>query len=350
MGRHERCWSLCIVGQRSLCRSHSDIIGAVSPQLGLADRLLCCPSRPAVTLFEWVLVGLGAKAPGVWQVGRAGGRGKIKVIETDASKLGGWSYHVCSAGRVCSGVWPAHFGTTEALANANDINYKELWVEAHCLESEGVYLRGWRVLFRIDNTAAVHYVNVRYGRIPSLEALDNRFEVAESRAQCWALAMHLEGARNLIADAGSRDPTFAHRWASDAYRDARIRPDFFEDAQRRCGVIFTMDLFSDREGRNAMAASWRCPERTAFEADLRGNIVWAHPPRSLLAEVLTHLNAALRNATGLHIVLLAPEDAGPPWFRPTLLRRWFQVRCWPAGSDLFRWYEHAAEARWRRGP
>ena len=111
-----------------------------------------------------------------------------------------------------------------------------------------------------------------------------------------------------------------------------------------------MDVSSDRKGRNALVNNRHCPERTASEADLSGHVVWAHPPRSLLAEVLTHLNATLSHSIGLRIVVLAPEDSGALRFRPTFLRGWFQVRSWPTGSDLFRWHELAAEARLRRSP
>ena len=86
---------------------------------------------------------------------------------------------------------------------------------AKCLETEGLAFAGWRLLFRADSTTAEHYVNVRYGDYPHLEELAERIERAESRARCWALARHLKGAYNCIADMGSRDPEFAQRWHAD---------------------------------------------------------------------------------------------------------------------------------------
>ena len=53
--------------------------------------------------------------------------GAIRVIETDASKLVGWSYHVCSTGRIVSGEWDQSFVLEEAWAhNSPFINFKEL--------------------------------------------------------------------------------------------------------------------------------------------------------------------------------------------------------------------------------
>ena len=279
-------------------------------------------------------------------------RGDIHVIETDASKLHGWSYHLCNVGRVVSGEWPEDFAEYEGLPNADHINYKELWVVVRCLQLEQELLRGWRVLFRVDNVAAVHYTNIRYGRVPSLEDLTVQLEAAERAASCWALAKHLQGVLNVVADAGSRDSTFAGRWASDSFREAKLRVDLFNEIAVRCGVTFTLDLFADRAGINALAPSWRCPQLSAFEAVLDG-VVWAHPPRDLLLAVLRFLNATLRSNAALKVVLLAPEDSRAPWFRSVLRRGWHRVRSWSAGSDLFRWQvldRTSGSVRWRRGP
>lgn len=116
--------------------------------------------------------------------------------------------------------------------------------------------------------------------------------------------------------------------------------------------MFTIDLFSDREGLNAHVETWRCPEITAFEADLTDQVVWAHPPRTLIRSVLEHFNAYLDRCPSAMIVLLVPEDSRAPWFRPSLMSRWHRVRSWDPGSDLFHWLERepSGEHRWRKGP
>lgn len=73
---------------------------------------------------------------------------------------------------------------------------------------------------------------------------------------------------------------------SDPFCDTRLRPDLFHDVQHRCYILFTLDLFADRVGHTALAAEWRCPELIAFEADLTGFVVWAHPPRELVRAAL----------------------------------------------------------------
>ena len=113
---------------------------------------------------------------------------------------------------------------------------------------------------------AVHYTNVRYGDIPTLEGLAVKLEAAERRASCWALAAHIRGVANRVADIGSRDPQFSARWNSDQFRTACVRDRIFQDIAARTGVAFTLDLFADRAGVTAKAPTWRCPERSAFEA------------------------------------------------------------------------------------
>ena len=267
-------------------------------------------TQESSTLSRRQFVLMGAQVAGVCRLGIISGKGahfsyRNRCVKTSRLVLP----HV----QLGSGTWPDAFSESEALDNSENINYKELWVVVQCLLQEKEALRGWRVLFRVDNIAAVHYINVRYGRVTSLEALAARLEAAERSAYYWALARHLQGEQNVIADAGSRDAGFAARWAADNFRDARLRGDLFTEVASRCGVTFDMDLFYDRAGINALAPSWRSPELSAFEATLHGG-VWAHPPRSLLLSVLKLLNAALRANRDLKVALLAPEDASAPWF------------------------------------
>lgn len=281
--------------------------------------------------------------------------GAIKVIETDASKLVGWSYHLCDCMRVVSGLWPADFSRRELDArNANEICFKELWVVRECLRRERDYLRGWRVLFRVDNVAAEHYVNVRYGDVPSLEDLAASMEEAEQLALCWALARHLKGKYNHVADMGSRDPEFHRRWASDVFKSGMLRKDLYARIEQDLSSSFSVDLFADRRGWTALAPTWRCPEVTAFEFDCGGHTMWLHPPRDLVFATLKWLKEKLDLRPELRAAVLLPEDPCAPWFRPNLLGHLRRKQRWPAGSDLFRWAEEDALSpsgfRFRRGP
>ena len=235
------------------------------------------------------------------------------MVETDASGLTGWSYHLCHSGVSISGLWPSTIAMDEAVPPEKvDINFKELWVIVRCVQDQAAELAGWRVLFRTDNTCAVHYTNVRYGAIASLEKLAVKLEAAERRASCWALAAHIKGVANRAADLGSRDINFSSRWNSDRFRTACVRDTVFRDIVSRTGASFTLDLFADRAGQTAKAPVWRSPEHSAFEASLAGETVWAHPPRELLKATFDFLNEALRRPNPPRVVLLCPEGPGAP--------------------------------------
>ena len=50
--------------------------------------------------------------------------GKIRVVETDASRNDGWSYHLCATGEVVSGVWDTQYHAAEGWASNSDfINF-----------------------------------------------------------------------------------------------------------------------------------------------------------------------------------------------------------------------------------
>ena len=316
--------------------------------LAWALKSLATPPRRTLHCQAGSLCNWGHKSPEYARWQELAREGVVRVIETDASSEHGWSYHLCHSGKVVSGVWPRDFASSEGIAEEHaEINYKELWVVVKCLLDQQQEFSGWRLLFRVDNTCAVHYVNVRYGNIPRLEALAEKLEAAERTASCWALAAHLKGTANRTADLGSRSTDFATQWNTDVFQHACVKEPVFRDVLARTGASFTLDLFADREGRTAKAPVWRSPERTAFEAPLVGEVIWAHPPRALLRPALEFLNAALRERDPPKVVLLCPEDPGAPWFKPQLLQHWHRVRSWPAASDLFRYSDGA---NWRSGP
>ena len=205
-----------------------------------------------------------------------------------------------------------------------------------CVQTEGQLFFGRRLLLRMDNSAAVHYINFRYGRVPELELLAESLERAERSAGCCVLAKHIPGKANVIADEGSRDASFASRWACDIFRDAMLRRDLFDKLRADLGH-FSLDLFADRSGASALVEAWCYPEMSAFERSLLGELVWAHPPRALIPRVLEHVRAQQRLHGAIFVALLVPCDSGAPWFRPHLLRQLRRRQCWPAGSDLFRW-------------
>ncbi|CAK0810490.1 unnamed protein product, partial [Prorocentrum cordatum] len=261
-------------------------------------RSLHCGGGP---LSAW-----GQKSPEFADWANLAREGAIRVVERDASKMHGWPYHLCWDSRVVVEARPENFAIGEAQPNSLEINYTELRVAVQRLLRESSSLKGWRVLFRLDNSAAVHCVNVRYGRMPSLESLAHRFESAEQAAQCWALALRIPGKSDVIADAGSRSLDFARSWREDLRRGAALRKALFQEVESRCGVQFAVDMFTDGLGRTAFAREWRFPELSVFQADLRGHVVWAHPPRALLKETFQCLTSAVAGDADLRVVALCP--------------------------------------------
>ncbi|CAK0899596.1 unnamed protein product, partial [Prorocentrum cordatum] len=261
----------------------------------------------------------GPKSPEFQYWRRLAAAGCLRVIETDASKLRGWSYNLCGAGVVRSGVWPAGFA--DLADNADAINFTELWVAVQAVQAEPEWLRGWRVVFRIDNTAAIHCVNFRFGRMPHLVQLAEEFEHAERSAGCWCLAVHLAGAANVISDSGSRDSAFASRWNADPFREAVLKASVMDRITNEFGPC-DCDLFADWLGVTAKAPLWFRPENTAFEAHVLGNKVWAHPPRALAGHAMSFLSKALAEGKCRAVFLDVPEDTGAPWFRSWQLNKW----------------------------
>ena len=231
------------------------------------------------------------------------------IIETDASKKTGWSYHICQTGVVYSGVWPENFD----LENESwgFINFKELWVAKKCIADQKQLLKGWRIIFRMDNSAAVLYVNFRYGDVYHLEKLAAELEFEERICQCWALAIHIKGLANVISDAGSRDTSFAEAWATDITENASLVDSIMGPIKLNFGP-FSLDLFSDRNGINSQAPAWQYPELSAFELDdeVQGTI-WAFPPQSIDGATLKWLNDKLKTKNW-RVALILPADHGAP--------------------------------------
>ena len=93
-----------------------------------------------------------------------------------------------------------------------------MWVTREALMRSPDYFRGWRIVFRVDNSCAAHYILFRYGDILSLQQLAENFEFEERRLGCWCMAVHIAGVNNVVSDRGSRDATFATRWNTDAHK------------------------------------------------------------------------------------------------------------------------------------
>ena len=266
-----------------------------------------------------------SQARGEWQQLAAGN--KIRLIRTDAAKATGWSYHVGHTNRLVAGTWPAAF---EAASS----NYKEMWTAVEALRREQKDLRGWRVMFRVDNSTSVHYINRRQGRIPGLCALAREMELAERKAMCWAAATHVKGILNVVADTGSRNPHITRQWNTDPSNAQCIKRSLFDKLQKDTGMRVDTDLFADNEGVYAMASEFFCASRSVFEADLTGKTCWAQPPSPIVKPFIKWLRTSGNENRVNGLLLLCPtglvNNLGVGY-----CDRIHQVQTWGAGTPLF---------------
>ena len=121
--------------------------------------------------------------------------GLLVVLRTDASGGIGW-------GIACGDVWRQGTWSDQELTQA--INWKELNVYYKALQLIPELLNGKLIYAKIDNSCAVHYVNVGAGRIPELAALAKDIRLEETRLGIERVAVHIPGEQNVTPDALSR--------------------------------------------------------------------------------------------------------------------------------------------------
>ncbi len=217
------------------------------------------------------------------------------VVTTDASSTG-WGA-TCN-GQAASGLWTG----PRLLWH---INCLELWAVHLALRQFRPLLLGKHVLVRMDNTAAVSYINrlggIRSHRMSQLA----RHLLLWSHTQFKSLrAVHIPGQLNRAADALSRQLTFPGEW--------RLHPETIRLIWSRFGEA-QVDLFASPEsshcqlyfsltegplGTDALAHSWpRALRKYAF------------PPVSLLAQTLCKLREDEEQ-----VLLVAPHWPTRTWF------------------------------------
>jgi len=259
-------------------------------------------------LTEW-----GPKSIAVQNWQQLAKEGQIIVVETDASKLHGWSYYIPKWQKVINGTWPPEFATKEV--NAEFINYKEMWTIVECAKREGHQFSGWCVLFRTDNSCALHYIRYRYGRFASLERLIEPLEDSELLHGWWGQAAHIKGVDNVIADAGSRDLSFQDSWEQDRFFNATIRQAFWTHMCRQyMNPVLHHDLFADIEGQLSKGSqSWTHPLDSAFDHSLHIVVILRPlPPRALVGPFLQWLQKKRTGGETALMYLCIPEDTRAP--------------------------------------
>lgn len=230
-----------------------------------------------------------------------------------------WHYHDHAPSRsLCSRDPSTGLG---ALTNSRlpseksrSINWKELGTPEPGLDAIDkqfpLKLRDRVILGRLDNTAAVAYINHQGGPTPALSALAESLWRWLLARGLWIFARHLAGVLNVRADRASR-------WKDDR-SEWRLSQEAWHQVETTFGP-HTCDLFASR--RNALClrffSRFLDPDAAEFDAFAHDwateENAYAHPPYCLLGKVLQKVRAD--RAT---ITLVAPVWAAQSWFTQLL--------------------------------
>ena len=219
------------------------------------------------------------------------------TVVTDASHWG-WGGHMGDQG--ISGQW----STQDSIRH---INWLELQAVFHTLKHFRSQVRGLAVEVHTDNTTVVAYINKQGGTVSwSLCHL----------ALClwdWCLeqrvslsAIHLQGTRNVVADALSRGKAVPTEWM--------LHPAVVQALFLHWGTPY-MDLFASEENHQLPLFFSRGPTPSssgtnALAQDWSMLRAYAYPPISLINQVLRKL----RRFPTSEILLIAPFWPSQVWF------------------------------------
>jgi hypothetical protein len=223
-------------------------------------------------------------------------------VFTDAS-LRGWGAH-CGEQAV-QGLW------SPDLVGLH-INLLELRAVALALEAFLPCLPKGVIRIRSDNSTVVAYINRQGGTVSrSLSVQAESLLIWASEHGLSLVAVHIQGAANILADALSRAHAIvASEWTLSHRVLARVWARFFKPL---------VDLFASRFNHRLPVYASPVPDDRAWAVDAlavswAGLEAYAFPPLPLLERVVR--KAELE---GPRLILIAPFWPRQPWF-PDLLR------------------------------
>jgi len=188
----------------------------------------------------------------------------------------------------------------------NPINYLELLAVFHGLRCFASHLDNSNVLLRVDNSAALSYIN-RMGSIkfPYLSDLTKRIWSWCAERDLFIYASYIPSAQNFEADAESRVISVETEWSLDQ--------SYFDKIDANFGH-FDIDLFATSNNAKCPCfVSW-FPDPLAlsvdaFSLDWGGIYFYAFPPFILILRVLRKIISD--KASGVVVVPWWPTQ---PWF------------------------------------
>ena len=207
-------------------------------------------------------------------------------------------------------------------------NLRELYMVPYAIRHWGPLLgRGCRVLFRLDNQAAVGAVNLGASMSPPVQALLSDLRDLLHRHGVHLVARYLPGLENSRADTISR--LRGHR--DD--QDWRLSPRVFSALSTAWGP-FEVDACSDPLGLNSHCPVFWSAANSCLDHSWGGRHVYCNPPFAAIGDVLRHFQRCFAAApTTTSAVFVLPVWPSESWWR--LLAGAAVVAYFPAGSSLF---------------
>ena len=200
-------------------------------------------------------------------------------------------------------------------SSALPLKETKLAVEATGVASQGQQqpthlLQGASIHGRVDNTAAIAYINKQGGPVPSLSMMAERLWRYLLQHQAWIKCTHLAGVLNVRADRASK-------WRDDV-QEWRLSDEAFYQVEKVFGP-HSVDLFASR--RNTMLprffSRWLDPDAAATDALSRRwsseRNAYAHPPIALIPKIIEKVREE-----GAEITLITPLWASQAWISSLL--------------------------------
>jgi hypothetical protein len=116
--------------------------------------------------------------------------------------------------------------------------------------------------------------------------------------------------------------------------DRMVDPQVFLEVQSQVDRPFTMDAFARSDGSNALCQHFCSPDRSFFEADLTGQMLWVHPPHDMVEPMFEHYFKNKTPSTGAVFVVSKPNVTNPEsWVQYT--KKMKLIREFTRGMHLF---------------
>ena len=242
------------------------------------------------------------------------------IIFTDASRTGwGISYRGRS--------WQGHWSRP-----TQHINWLELRTVLVALQILQLSLQNSTVLFLIDNTTAVAYINKQGGtRSRSLLKLARRILLLARQNQITITARHLAGHLNVLADLASRvGQVVATEWRLSQYLFQWV-------CSNSPWGPPTIDLFANSANHQLPRYGSPCPDQEAALIDALvaiwpQEVLYLFPPFSLMPQVLDRLHRETR----IRCLLVAPLRATDSWLPSLRTIPWRSATALPLSRNMLR--------------